>query len=379
MLRYTSFKCDTCRRTKDILTDASKVTLNYCTITKGCLGSLQITGDTNYAVTTSPVEGVEDWYPRGTEVIKDSGQTATVEHTDISTSVNGIITIGIPLTVAEAVSSTFRTVQIKFLSRKIEPIAFQEYAFKPQTDVISVSGRDLNGKNLRLDALAFTQDRVKATVNGVVRTDIALDTQTLGLKFDALVPAQARIFITVSASAQFDEKILTFQSHHFKDGADEFGAWGNLRNVAKMGATGVEEDNRLWLYSCTEIRSLANSASLICDTILDANNMAITTAKLQSSVFLLASNPYMSADRYFNLVLPFKAGTVLSIPSGGEKRLNVDRQLIGEVFPPLRIVRSIGTGTSSRIGPDVIPAVSAAIPVDTELTRLQGQKIIGPV
>lgn len=383
MLRYSTYTCDTCKRSKDILSDTSHLQLDYCTITKGCSGHLQKVGETNHASNTPVVAGLQDWYPRG-ETIAPTPAAQAVESVPLSCASSGTLTIAVFQPDAVAALDERGTLTLRFLQRKVEPIAFQKYIYKLEAATDEVFGRDTTGKNLRVDQTAKDDGRVSVKVNGV-DSDFAIP-QVNRIKLPATYPANTIVTIVIAAEKDTVERNLTFTRHSTQSSSVNFGSWDNIRFLKSIGATGNESVDSWWLYSCTDLGSISNSTSLQVEAVLDKNGaMIISGSALKDVRFLLASPPYANVDRYYNFVveaIDVSTDFPISSPTTSTRQLQVARPTVAELYPPLRVklpISGVYTGSSYIQADTIVGTSSSAVITDTAAARLAGRKVIGPV
>lgn len=384
MLRYSTYTCDTCKRSKDILSDNEHLQLNYCIITKGCSGHLTKTGETNTAMNTPVVSGLQDWYPRG-QSISSTPAVQEEQKVTLSCSATGTLTLAVFQPDGVAALDSRSQLTVKFLQRKVEPISFQKYIYKLEAATDEVFGRDTTGKNLRVDQVAKDEQRISVKVNGVDDTGFTVP-QSNKIKLSAQHPANTIVTIVVAAEKDTVERNLVFTRHSTQSSSVNFGAWDNIRFLKSVTAGGGESGNSWWVYSCTDLGSISNSTSLQIVSVSDADGITIISGPALSSVrFLLASSPYANVDRYYNFVVEatdVAEGFPISSPTTSTRQLQVARSTVAELYPPLRIRLPSGNvyTNSSYIQADTIVGVSSSqVITDTASARLSGRKVIGPV
>lgn len=380
MSRYSTFTCDTCKRSTDILTDNVRLQLTYCTITKGCSGTLSKSGSTDVATITPLVAGLPDWYPRGTQ------KSSTVQNNQqqmvaLSCSANGALTIALRQTFGDLLNR--QTVKVKLLQRKVEPIAFQQYTYQLESQTNEVFGRDINGKNLRVDQQSIDDGRVNVKVNGVERLDISCPVSNR-IQFTTELHVGSLVSIVVAAEKNTIERYLSFGLHASQNSSENLGAWDNIRYVED--STTLSSPNSWWVYTCTDLGEIANSTALQIDSVFDSNDQLIMSGTaLENAMFLMASAPYENVDRYYNFCIPFSILSEefkLSTPVSTVRQLQVAKDDISEIFPPLKLTLPVNNNfpDSSYINEDVISASSSSqIITDSTASRLTGNKTIGPI
>lgn len=344
------------------------------------------TGESNTSSNTPVVAGLHDWYPRGKSVSVKPAEMQT-EFVSLSCSASGTLTLAIKQPDSIARLPERESVSLRLLQRKVEPIAFQKYSFKLETATDLVFGRDTTGKNLRIDAAAFDEKRVSVKINGVDDLNAQLDTTAPNrIKLSSVQQPNTVVTVVVAAEKDTIERTLDFTLHDVQTSSDVFGAWDNVRYIKEISADGTDGIDSWWIYSCRNLSSISNSTSLQVVSVLDKNGTQIISgAQLADVRFLLASTPYSNVDRYFNFIVETEQlanGFLLSSPISPIPQLQVSRDTVTELFPPLRVLPPSNNNylDSSFISNDKInTSTSSAIVNDTGVKRLSGTKIIGPL
>lgn len=383
MLRYTTYTCDTCKRSKDILSDSQHLQLDYCTITKGCAGHLSKTRETNTASNTPVVSGLQDWYPRGKSVTPTPAVQEEPKVT-LSCSATGTLTIAVRQSDAVAALDSRAQLTMRFLQRKVEPISFQKYIYKLETLTDEVFGRDTTGKNLRIEPVAKGEGRVSVKVNGV-DTEFTIP-QSNKIKLSASYPINTIVTIVVAAEKDTVERDLVFTRHSTQSSTVNFGAWDNIRFLKSVSTSGGEDANSWWMYSCTDLGAISNSTSLQVVSVLDKDGIQIISGPALADVrFMLASAPYANVDRYYNFVveaMDAANGFPISSPTTSMRQLQVTRSTVAELYPPLRVrlpTNSVYAGSSYIQADTIVGTNSSQVVTNTAAVRLSGRKVIGPV
>src|SRR5207253_118490 len=94
---------------------------------------------------------------------------------DLATSKQGALTIAVRATSESILSDS---ITLRLLQRVGKDIQFTQYTFKPQSVTSAITGKDVNGKNLRFDTAAINEDRVQVRVDGIPRPDATLTPNT---------------------------------------------------------------------------------------------------------------------------------------------------------------------------------------------------------
>jgi hypothetical protein len=356
MTTYITYKCSVCRRQKDIEEDTLRALPNKCTITKGCSGILLKIGKKNRGEEVEAVAGVEDWYPRGTKKYT----TATVEPIEtanLATSNGGAFVVAI----REGEFDPPDFLDLVLLQRRTEAVAYQEFAYKATTNQTVFSGKDLNGKILRFDSTAISENRVLVYLNGVPTLDVTLTTNNV--EFTDGVQAGSSVRIRVQAEKEAIERTLRVTRNSLQNPVLSRGSWANVDYVDRF----EEGPYKHWtLYSADILSGIGVGKIKIVDTDINGPMM-----------ILMAHSPYENADRYYDLVVdvdPLKEDFLLSLESADSNSLVVNRGAMVELYPPLIIP------TAAFITPDTVEteASSAVVSDDDTIVLLKNSKIIGP-
>jgi hypothetical protein len=390
MNRYITYQCTVCRRTKDVERDDKRAIPSGCTITKGCVGTLFKIGDKAYAEQTKSVAGVTDWYPRGTSPTKDA-QQVTSDYVEMQVSSSGALVIAVKMTAAQA--NAIPEFTLKIQQRRVETIPFTQFIFRifkietvtqpGQEDEVTtvVSGRDSQGRNLRIDSTAQSEGRLKVRVNGVERTDyiVTATGQASSISIPGELKLESVIDIIILSEKEVEEKELTFVTNRTIAVNDLSGAWGNVRWVDRLNPLLSEpNEERFWLYTCTSTAALPSSARI---KIVGLYNGDVLFDP-EWAVFLLASTPYSHVDRYLGLVIPLpvlQEDFKILTSNKSTRDFTTDKTNIVSVYPPLRIKRGYTSQSQSLTSADVIPENSGAIPTDSSTVLLTSTFINGPI
>lgn len=390
MNRYITYQCTVCRRTKDVERDDKRAIPSGCTITKGCGGTLFKIGDKGFAEQTQPVAGVTDWYPRGTSPSKDTGRTAS-DYVEMSVSSSGALVVAVKMTTAQA--SAVSELTLKIQQRRVETIPFTQFIFRifktepvtqpGQAEVKTsvVSGRDSQGRNLRIDGTAQSEGRLRVRVNGVERTDYTVTAtgQTSSIRILEELTPESVIDIIVLNEKEVQEKELTFVTNRTIAVNDLSGAWGNVRWVGKLNPLlSQPNEERFWLYTCTSTASIPSSARIKVIGLFDG----ATLIEPERVLFLLASTPYSHVDRYLGLTIPLTAlqeDFAVLTSNKTTRDFTTDKANLVSVYPPLMITRGYSAVSNSLTSDDVIPENSGAIPTDSSTVLLTSTLINGPI
>jgi hypothetical protein len=378
MNRYFIYQCTVCRRTKDIPRNDTHVIPTGCTITKGCSGTLLKVGERDIAEQTAPVVGVTDWYPRGTHP-SDSEPVKTIEYVNMSGSSTGALVLAIRMTEdqANAVSSVVVTLE----QRRVEEISFNQFTYYVLTNgMTTISGRDSQGKNLRIDSTAVTEGRLRVRVNGVIRTDYTVNSSinSSSVVFSSVLPLQSAVDIIVFNEREVEDKELEFVTNRTIPVSDLSGAWGNVRWIDKINpAIPGPNEERWWLYTCTSIAGLQPSARIKVTQVLAET----TEISFENIMFLLASPPYSHVDRYLGLVVPMTECVEdfnILTSSKITRDFMIEKTRAKSIYPPLKIKRGYTEQQKSLTSEDIIPVAKNSTAQNTPM-MLTDKYTNGPI
>lgn len=357
MTTYIKYQCTVCRREKTLEEDKLRVTPNKCTITKACSGILQVLGTTAVPINSTPVEGLEDWYASGSRSTSQS--TASTEMAvGIATSDVGAIVLAVREQDEGALPST---IDVTFEQRRSENVSYSEYTYRPTSATATFTGKDSSGKILRIDAAAIAEERIQVRVNGVLTTDFTATTNTITLSSPA--PAGSVVSIRVQAEKETITRTVTFTRNRQLVPTVARGSWANVDLIRKF-TNGVGYET-WWAYSVDNTFGFGVGKLKV---------VSIDTSR--DSVLVLAHTPFTNFDRYLNFVVPAEnlmGDFPISVDSQ-TRELTVDRSLVVEIYPPLRLQ------ADSFIDPEPrVPESSSAIVTDDINVLLKGDKVLGPV
>lgn len=375
MANYITYQCSICRRSKDVLKDDNRALPNMCIITKGCQGRIFPINEKTFIDPVIPLTGITDWFPKGKEVSEIKPQTPQQSDINLSTSKIGTLTLAVR-------GVQIDKVHLKVLERKIEDIDFQQYFYKldqPTNTIPSIGGsikRDIYGKLLVFDEEAINDGRVMVLVNGVARFEGSslddLDSiSPNNVSFNKVLPAGTVISVLVYAEKDVQEKNITFLLNSTK--RSRYGSWANVSAVRDLNFyTGPVIDS-WYVYTCETVTTILPNSRL---KIVSLNNTAGTVLKSGNNLtdvrFLLASEPFSSADRYYNFIVDTQIlrDSLFGYSIGeGIIKLGIEGEAVTEIFPPLKIY------PSDFLSQDIVNLDAPP----TDVNRLQGNKILGPI
>lgn len=353
MKRYTRYTCTTCRRQKDLLTDNVRAAPDRCTITLSCLGRLVPTeylssGDA--AIT--PVEGVTDWYPRGTVL---TGEVLDAEPEQVPTASGTLSQFVVAVKGGpQFAGEPNATLDLVFTARSASPKAFRQYTFRRTTTVAVISGIEdgLEKKVLRYTTTGVNPDVVEVYVNGVKQEEgvtfalyngvpgpVAPNTVSFTPPLD--LSGTTQIDVIVSKVVALPSSTLTLVRSTYDESRRGTGAWENVDAISIFDA-GVSTTYYLFRADIT-------STSLPLNSVLDVTSAAvtitptITSVPLTDVVILYALDPYTSRDR--RLATITRASdldpTVDSLRFGlvdDEVALTISATALTPTYPPCRPV-----------------------------------------
>lgn len=358
MITYIKYQCSVCRRTKDVEQDNVHVSPNKCTITKGCLGILLVLDQTKIQEPVLPVAGLEDWYPRGQTRLQ---QTVPVEvpPVRVATSASGALVIAVKTENQNLLPDSFDVV---FLQRRTEDIAFNEYSFRT-TEARSVfSGRDSNGKILRIDSAAISEGRVLVRVNGVISTTAVATVNTI--TFPSPQPTGTLVTVRVQLEKETIEKTITLTRNSEQSPVISRGSWSNVNYVSRFNSGAYE---KWWVYTVDVLAGIGIGKLKISSTSLTGFPMML----------LLSHEPFARVDRYLDFIVPIETlfeDYYLTLPSSDSASLVIDRSAVQEIYPPLVLTPS----QSFIIADELQTTASSAVISDDVNEVLVSSKILGP-
>lgn len=376
MTIYITYQCSVCRRLKDLPKDSNRALPNLCTITKGCDGRIFPIRETATADVFSPAPvGLENWYPRGTQIDKPVQQQ--IPNTiDLSTSSIGTLSLAVKGVQANRI-------KVKFSEKKLEDINYQQFIFKipTVTDVVpvidGVAIRDSYGKLLDFSDAAVSEKRIFVLVDGVPRF-VGSDPQDISqlansrVYFNSEIPAGSTVSVLIYDEKNTKEKTITFDLNSARP--TRYGAWQNIAIVRDLNFKEESTPDPWYVYSCESVTTVEPNSRIEIQSIMDVDgNNLVSKNNLDTAIFLLAKNPYTPVDRYYNFCVNLlNASTsflISSVSESGIIKLKILDNEITEIFPPLKI------NTGDYHTPDVISQKYQAL----DVFQLNSEKILGPI
>lgn len=401
MTIYNVIQCSVCRRIKDVERDNIRAMPNQCIITKGCSGFLFPIGETTILTSTQPVSGLTDWYPRGQK--PSSTPNAPVEQTvSLSTSNSGVVTlaINVPESNTPGVdnpwgSSPPSNIVAAFTQQLTQTVPYNEFIYNVGTTTTIIFGRDSTGKNLRFSVADIVNGLIFVLVNGVASFPSPTATPTgwwttvdNQLTFYNSISADSIVTVSVYALPPTATVFLDFTINQNLTIGVNSGSWSNIRWVEEYDpTTGNIKVNKWWVYSCSSVGVLGNSARLKFLGLYLNDTMSQPVLPMTSSLtdfskirFFLAAPPYDNTDRYLNFYIDgsiIGGNYALITNTTNITELLADISALTELYPPFQLVETINLSTSF-ISADTYPT-NDLVSLTTPKTRLNGVKILGPV
>lgn len=342
-------QCSVCRKVKYRNIDNVRAEPNLCTITEGCLGRLTI-------IKTLPKAN------SSTFKISDQNRNkikAANEILDVSllNSFTGTLIL------ANLASDAEQKIIVKLEQAKNEEIKYQQFIFRNVESLTSVSGQDQNGKNLRFDQNAISENRISVKVDGVTR-DVSLTPNTV--IFQSPVSANSVIDIFVYSEKTTINKELIFTPNKI---GNTNNAWNNVKHLQEITDSGLPNQTRMWVYSASGAAIFTPAKSRIVSASYE-NGDDIPLSNLK---FLLSSTPFGNVDRYLNLYVSADSLNNEFVIISSVANIVVDFKILSEVFPPFRL-----DPVDSFFSPDTY-ITDSSLQTDSYLVRIASKKIIGPV
>lgn len=356
MTTHIKYQCTVCRREKTLEQDTLRVTPNKCTITKACSGILQVIGSTVQQVNVLPVAGLEDWYADGSRA-----QTTNTASSEIAVGIETSEVGAIVLALKEQDEGSLpSSIEVTFEQRRAENVSYSEYTYRPQSASTVFTGKDSSGKILRIDAAAIAEDRIQVRVNGVLTTQFTATTNTITLATPA--PTGSVVNIRVQTEKETIIRTVTFTRNTQQVPSTARGSWSNVDLIRRF-TNGVGYET-WWVYSVDNLNVGVGKLKLV----------SIDTSR--EAMLLLAHTPFSSFDRYLNFVVPSEnlEGDFPINVDTQTRELTIDRSLVLEIYPPIRLQGDAFIDPESRVTES-----SSAIVADDINVLLKGDKVLGPV
>jgi hypothetical protein len=319
-----TYKCTVCNKVKNIQNDPLRAIPNSCTITLGCTGSLNAFDTQGKIIKDSE----SDWVARGGDF--QIAQASIIEETALmSASSNGALTIAVKMDDVTALDTP--VLNVKFEQRRTESVKFTQFIYMTSTATNTISGKDSRGKNLRIDATAFSEGRVRAKVNGVQRNDFTVTPgQNASLQFETPIAALSNVDVFVYFEKEVEDKTVIFYANRTLVANSLSGAWGNLKWVY-LPDKSTKSETKYWLYTATSVTMQPSSSIRLVEII---------GAELQDVEFLLAKKPFSHFDRYYLGTVPATtvSNSFLILASNRTIRdFTIPNKFISSIFPTIKV------------------------------------------
>lgn len=367
MTDFLKYQCTECRRVRAIPKDNIRAVPNHCTITKGCKGSLNIIGQSANVFSAAPDARLTDWYPRG-KISSITNEAATDEYIDLSGYDSGALTLAINVTDPGAVTSA----SVTFLQRKIQSVSFTQFIFRLTAGENSVSGRDTQGKNLRIDSSAIAESRVKVRVNGVETPNFTISTDGRTILLNESYPTFSTVDVFVFSEKDVVAVTMDFTPNRLVNTAANRGAWGNVAWI-EMFNNDSGQYERFYVFTVSNVVGVSSLAKLKLESVI-INGDIVNNSKI---AFLLATPPFSHYDRNTTNIVKASdlSDFVFMSSSDTPRKLSVKKTAVFDVYPPIRIRR--GTETSLSFD-DITPESVANTEYDTSTNTITNKFINGP-
>jgi len=283
-------------------------------------------------------------------------------------------------------------VVVAFTQQLTQDIPFNEFIFNVASTTAIIAGQDSTGKNLRFSLANVLDGLVFVLVNGVAsfpdNTPSGWSTTIANqITFNTPIAAGSIVTVSIFVKPPTAMVFLQFNLNQTLILNANSGSWGNIRWVEEYDpTTGTIKANKWWLYTCTEVADLGNSARLsllgvFTDTTMSKPVLpyAATPNDFSGIRFLLASPPYDNTDRYLNFFIDgnLLAGeSALVTATSTITELFADTSALAELYPPFQLIETANLSTS-YISADTFPT-NDSVPLSTPKSLLSGTKILGP-
>jgi hypothetical protein len=288
MKNFITYRCDTCKRTKDVKTDIIRSFINRCTITYGCLGTLFPIGykSVRNILPTSPASGLEDWRPANSSIINEA--QSQVNNVSLYSGI-GSVAIAV-----KGINGDTLDVQFSILKNNSQD--FQDFTFEMPVAFTIISGQDssIPRKNLLfkptdslqvfVNEVEFTEDEPGET--GFIRIDNNI------IKFNVEQPPQSIVRVAAFSAVNLDS--ITLRLVRVSGLNFEGNAWGNIDNFT------FESDDKYYIYATKDLSAIPVNSTL---KIFPGNQAKVNVGSGHADIpvdnmfFLLADEPYSRVDR----------------------------------------------------------------------------------
>lgn len=324
MPTFISYKCNTCLRTKDIPKDNIRALPNLCIITQGCDGRIFPIAETPFATSYDQVNGLTDWTIK--KDLDNSTAKTITSFFEISTSKSGSISLAIP-----SILAVSEVLKVTLTQQTAKSVKYQQYTFKFAVPTISISGKDLNGKNLIFSSDDISSNRIKVLVNGIEKyenIDFVFSPNTI--TFLAILPANTNIVVNVYVENVIDTSYLYF----YRNGNNRLSpsSWSNIKSCMLPG------EGEYSLYTCDIFSNVSTTTRLKVESVHDEYNEVVPKNNLDRCFFVLSKYPYGNVDRYKNFILELSTLSLdFNLLINANNKFSVDSAIVKEIFPELQL------------------------------------------
>ena len=352
------YKCSICRKSTEITEDSVHVMFNNCTLTKGCQGILQKISQSRSAFINIPNSNIASG---GAQPILITDESESKYLSISNSSVNTLI-----LAVSGAKPPISNYVAVMFEKRKIADLTSQQFEVIAVTGTNTISGKDINGKNIRFDQAKSSNSDVEVYINGVLKLESTYTVYNNRIDF---IPAENELFVI----NRNDRVVMLvkpvvvpelFKSIFKWNGLDAntpiISAWSNVEQV---------KDKQEYLNVFSSMSNVISEFSEYKIQEVYFTNLTGTTnlGTIQNSKLLLSRKPNSNYDRYLQSYI-----SSANLTSGYNiKRTDGDAIIEIQLITDLAIPLVLSSITNNDI-------ISNNQYTETQ-TLVQSTKIIGPI
>lgn len=324
--RFITYKCNTCKRTKDFLADDLHSFINLCTITQHCPGKLApiATKNIRSILASNPIAGVLDWLPK--EAPPEVSNKIIPKTFLLDNSFSQVMCIAVKNS-GQTLPTDFN---LTFTVQKTNVQEFTEYVYNLGANQDTIIGADISSQ---AKVLKFTNtDNVSVYINGVQTEDISVKysdsvgyaivlNTTRNVISNIRVVVYPRIDISETATINFVKNNALILS--------KTTAWSNINSIILNG-------HKYILYS-----SVLNMLPANKELNLYPGN-ALNDLVLSDMYFLLSNNPFTSIDRILTFVVPLNVLTtpdlwVKNYVDSSTKHIQVSYQAVEQITSPIDV------------------------------------------
>lgn len=279
-MTQATYRCTKCRRTKDIEIDNVHALLSHCTITKGCLGTLQKIGEVeSFTADIRDGTGLVDWFPRGQEFNPTPVQEP-VKMFNLSNSSSGALCLAVPQTTQDEIV-------VEFERKTTFGVSTQEFIKTIQVRSNTVSGRDNQNRIIRFEEDVILQNRIQVSLNGAQVTDFSVTTNSI--TFSQQLDVGTVVTIVVFGAVPVEKIRVNFTRHGKVDFTPTPSAWSSVNAFDRISYS--FPNGQTWsVFSSPNFSVSSDSELRVSSTVTN-------------EVFLLSLDPFSSVDRLTNCVV----------------------------------------------------------------------------